>query len=240
MMRRASLVPFAAAAALLCGCAALSRSAPEPAPPPGFLPADGGGSPRALVIGVLVAGWHSGLILPARELAPLRAFLPRDLRGRYVSFGWGNRRFYMSPHPTSADAMAALFSSPSVVLIQAAPTAQELVPPGATLRWLCADREEVWRMDVYLRDALHRLGGKPVRLGPGPHADSAFFASRERYDALHTCNTWTAAALAFAGLPVRAGYVIFSGQIERLAGKLPGCPRDPTASGRSSVHAGVP
>ncbi len=240
MMRRAALMPSAAAAALLCGCAGLSRSASVPAPPPTFLPAHAGGSQRALVIGVLVSGWHSGLILPARELAPLNALLPRYPHERYVSFGWGNRRFYMSPHPTPADAVAALFSSPSVMLIQAAPTAQELVPQGATLRWHCADREEVWRMDVYLRDALRRRGGKPVRLGPGSHADSAFFASRERYDALHTCNTWTAAALAFAGLPVHAGLVIFSGQIERLVGKLRGCPRDPAAIRRSAAGAGVP
>ena len=240
MMRRASLLPFTAAAALLCGCAGFSRPAPAPAPPPTFLPAPAGGSPRELVIGVLVTAWHSGLILPARELASLKALLPRYAHERYVSFGWGNRRFYMSAHPTPEDAVAALFSSPSVLLIQAAPTAQELVPQGGTLRWLCADRGEVWRMDVYLRDALRRVGGKPVRLGPGPHADSAFFASRERYDALHTCNTWTAAALVFAGLPVRAGHVIFSGQIERLAGNLRGCPRNPATVGRPPAGAGAP
>ena len=240
MMRRISLLLFAGAAALLCGCAGLSRSASVPVPPPTFLPVYPGGSPRSLVIGVLVAGWHSGLILPARELVPLNALLPRYPHERYVSFGWGNRRFYMSPHPTSADALAALFSSPSVMFIQAAPTAQELVPQGAILRWLCADRQEVWRMDVYLRDALRRLGGKSVRLGPGPYAGSAFFASRERYDALHTCNTWTTAALVFAGLPLHTGHVIFSGQVERLVGELRDCPRDPAAISRPPARAGAP
>lgn len=213
-----------AAAALVCACARLPRPPSTPALPPAVLAAPRASLPRSPVIGVLVDGWHSALILPVSELGPLRALLPRYTGENYVSFGWGNRRFFMSPHPTLYDALAALFSSPSVMLVQGAPTMHALVPAGASYRWLCARRNEVRRVDAYLRTALRTVEGKPVRLGAGPRAGSAFFASSERYDALHTCNTWTADALRYAGLPVRVSGVIFSSQLEHRIGKLSDCP----------------
>ncbi len=225
MMRHAVLSLLGAAAtALLGGCAGPPMSASVRAPPQAFLPANPGVPPRSPVIGVLVAGWHSGLILPVREIGPLRSLLFRYAGERYVSFGWGNRRFYMAAHPTFSDAVAALFSSPSVLLVQGASTLRALVPSGARSRWLCADRDEVWKVDAYLRHALSRLHGRPVKLGDGPWTDSAFYASGERYDGLHTCNTWTADALESAGLPVHSSDVIFSSQLIHLIAKLSACP----------------
>lgn len=221
-MRHAVFLPLSAAA-LLCSCVGAPRSASPPKAPPALR------SSRPLVpshldvIGVLVAGWHSGLILPSPELGPLKALLPRYAHQRYVSFGWGNRRFYMSAHPSLSDAIAALFSSPSVVLVRSAPTLRGLGPNGAGYHWLCADRTQVSRIDAYLSHAFRRSHRKLVRLAAGPGLDSAFYASKERYDALHTCNTWTAEALAYAGLPVHAGDVIFSSQIVPLIRKLPAC-----------------
>lgn len=208
--------------ALLCGCGTLPRAVPT-AVPRDFLPAPS--QPRAggRVIGVLLAGWHTGLILPVSELGPLRALLPIHPGARYVSFGWGNRRFYMAAHPTFSDAVAALFSSPSAVLVTTAPTVESLLPSGGTYRWLCADRKEIWRIDAYLMDALRQRGGKPEDLGAGPWPGSEFLASGERYDAFHTCNTWTARALEVAGLAVHAGDVIFASQLKARIRQLPVC-----------------
>ncbi|MFP6560573.1 DUF2459 domain-containing protein [Paraburkholderia sp. B3] len=41
---------------------------------------------------------------------------------------------------------------------------------------------------------------EPQRLADGPYPGSLYFAARGTYDALHTCNTWTARALRSAGL----------------------------------------
>ncbi len=224
-MRHAVLKSLgAAAAALLCGCAGPRRTAPIPAPPPAFLASRTPASSCPLAIGVLIEGWHSGLILPVGELGPLGPLLPRYPDERYTSFGWGNRRFYMSPHPTFAEAVSALFSSPSVVLVEGAPTWRALSSSGAQLHWLRADQDEIWRMDAYLRRTLGSPGARARRLGRGLQADSAFYASPERYDALHTCNTWTADALQNAGYPIHDHGVIFSSQLERLIEKLPACP----------------
>lgn len=222
-MVRHALILLPAAAALACACARLPPAASIPPPPAGHavhrLP-----PPRPPVIGVLVRGWHSALMLPGSELGPLRPLLPRYAGESYVRFGWGNRRFFMSPHPTVYDALAALFSSPSVMLVQGAPSVHALVPVGARSRWLCADHTEVRRLDAYLRRTLRRPHGRPLLLATGPRSGSAFYASSVRYDALHTCNTWTADALKYAGLPVHAGGVIFSSQLERRIGTLSTCP----------------
>ncbi len=210
--------------ALLGGCRSAPRSASLPAPPASFLP-----SRRSTpVIGVLVAGWHTGLILPARELGPLRPVLPPSLHERYVSFGWGNRRFYMSPKPSYLTALAALLRSPSTVLVASAPHAVALLPAAGTYHWLCADRAQVWRIDRYVLEALRRRRGRLIELGAGPWPDSEFFASTEHYDAFHTCNTWTAEALRAAGLPVHAGGVIFSSQLRRRISRLRVCPSPST------------
>jgi hypothetical protein len=40
-----------------------------------------------------------------------------------------------------------------------------------------------------------------------------FYAARDTYDALHTCNTWTAETLRAGGLPVPSAGVLFVGQV---------------------------
>jgi len=50
----------------------------------------------------------------------------------------------------------------------------------------------------------HRMTarGRAVRLADGPYPGSVFLASTETYDLFNTCNTWTAAVLNDAGLPI--------------------------------------
>jgi len=216
-------IPVVLAATLLCACAGFSRPAPTVAPTSSFPPIRPAARGAPLVIGVLVAGWHTGLILPLRELGPLSSLSSRYPGDRYLSFGWGNRRFYMASHPSPMDAIRALFSSPSAMLVQGAPTSLALVDSTDHLRWLCADRRQVIRLDTYVRDALRKRSDEPILLRAESQINGAFYASGERYDVLHTCNTWTAAALEYAGLPVRAGGVVFSSQLAGQVRKLPAC-----------------
>lgn len=213
---------------LLAACAELPRT-PAPPVPPAFPAASAGSFGQPLAIGVLVAGWHSGLVLPADELGPLAPLLRPAPPARYLSFGWGNRRFYMSADPGPGDALAALLRSRSVLLIETARTPGALaLEPDATLRWLCVSRAQLFRLDVYLEDSLALTSGRPIDLGAGALPRSAFYASTADYDAFHTCNTWTMAALEYAGLPARARGVIFSGQVGGRIAALPVC-TEPTA-----------
>lgn len=162
-------------------------------------------------------------MLPPGELGPLTPLLRNDSHAAYVSFGWGNRRFYMATHPGSGDALAALFRSRSALFVQAMSTAADL-SDDVRIRWVCVDRQQLWRVDSYIGQSLSRSDGKPIDLGPGPLPESRFYAAAGHYSAVHTCNTWTVAALQYAGLPVRAGGVIFAEQVGRRTGELRACP----------------
>lgn len=197
--------------AIACGCADVPPPAPRENGPP-------------FVIGVLIAGWHTGLILPIAEVGPLRPLLENDPHLRYLSVGWGSRRFYMAAHPSSGDALAALFRSSSAILVQGVSLPNGLSARGARIHWVCADREELLRANRYIEASLSRRDGKPIDLGPGPVAASRFYASSGHYSMLTTCNTWTVGALQYAGLPVHARGVIFASQVGRRVAALRACP----------------
>lgn len=205
---------------LLCGCAEMP--ADEGPPPPSFLVSQA--EHPTFEIGVLIAGWHSGIVLPADEIGPLDPLLRESPRAKYVSFGWGNRRFYMAAHPGSGDAVAAPFRSSSALFVRGFATAAELSATDAQVHWVCANREELWRTTRYIEASLYLPDGKPVGLGPGPLPDSRFYASTGHYSGVHTCNTWTVAALQYAGFQARAGGVIFADQAARRISSLRACP----------------
>jgi Protein of unknown function (DUF2459) len=211
---------------LLTGGCAEIPAPPRAAAPPSFLAASGRESRlrRPLAIGVLISGWHSGLLLPSGELGPLAPLLARGAHARYLNIGWGNRRFYMAAHPGSGAALAALFRSPSVLFVQSVSSPGRLLDEQARLHWLCADRAQLWRLDRYIEESLARPGGRPRDLGRGPFPGSVFYASTRHYSLVHTCNTWTVAALEYAGLPVRARGVIFAAQANARLRNLAACP----------------
>lgn len=218
-------VVLAMAAACVVSGALISGCAEMPGRPPSGSQGSlaGGRVGMPMEVGVLIAGWHTGLVMPVSELGPLRPLALGIPRAKYLSFGWGNRRFYMGAHPGSGDALAALFRSPAVLFVQAAPSPADLEAGDLQIHWLCANRGELWRLDQYIEASLSRRGS-PTDLGRGPLPQSHFYASRGHYSAIHTCNTWTAAALQYAGLPVSAGGVLLAGQVDGRIRELRACP----------------
>lgn len=212
---------------LVCLCTLPSGCVEMPpesgAPPASFLPPTAGRPP--FKIGVLIAGWHTGIVLPRSELGTMGHLLDRYPQASYLSFGWGNRRFYMAARPRSGDALAALLPSPSALFVQAASSPAGLsAASDARIDWVCLDRQQLWRADRYIEDSLFRPDGRPVALGAGPLPESRFYASSTHYSGANTCNTWTLAALQYAGLPVRATGAIFARQVSRRAQRLRACP----------------
>jgi uncharacterized protein (TIGR02117 family) len=220
---RAAVIRIIACLGLSTGMLAASGCAEIPAAPSHAPALAHRAIPSTLAVGVLVAGWHTGLVLPAGELGPLQVLLRRDPQARYVSFGWGNRRFYMASQPRSGDALAALFRSPSALFVQTGAAPAELSASEAHIDWICASAEQLWRMDRYIEQSLSRPE-RPVDLGPGPLPGNRFYAAAGHYSAVHTCNTWTVAALQYAGLPVRAGGVLFASQVDGRISGLRACP----------------
>lgn len=174
-------------------------------------------------IWVLDSGWHTGLIVPSKELSGWFHTRLQTAHARYLMFGWGNRKFYMTPKPTIGMDIAALFPSKSVVLIEGCKrTPRACYTDAVKLRKLRVSRDGLKRLDTYLSRSLATgAHQQPIPLGPGPDPGSEFYASGLTYDAFHTCNTWTAEALHAAGLPVAYHGVIFAGQLWRQINKTP-------------------
>jgi hypothetical protein len=76
------------------------------------------------------------------------------------------------------------------------------------------------RLEDFVWNSLASHAGVASSLAPGPYSGSLYYDSTVRYSGLHTCNTWTAAGLEAAGLPVHSFGVEFSGQVWRQVRKL--------------------
>ncbi|MDA8389494.1 MAG: DUF2459 domain-containing protein [Gammaproteobacteria bacterium] len=169
------------------------------------------GAPNpAATVGFIRNGWHTGLVLPAAELkGPIHTLTHWFPTARYVEIGWGQRPFYTTRHPGPWTALRALFPSPSVLYVKGL----RHVPRAPHLLWRALSARGLHGLQQFLghtfRHGPHEAL-EPVR-SDGVYA-GLFFRARGTYDALHTCNTWTIAALHHAGLPVHSAGVIFAGQ----------------------------
>jgi len=169
-------------------------------PPPGA---------EAVTIWVESNGVHTGLILPKaaagidwRPLAPPEHLRdPRYARRSHLSFGWGERAFYLET-PTWADVR------PATVLVAAFGSDRTLMHVDHVDRPRPGDGARPIRLTPaqYRRLAAHIRAGfadRPAAL-PGYFAYDAFYEARGRYSAIRTCNDWTGRALAAAGARVGA------------------------------------
>ena len=190
-------------ASLLAGCASLGSAANGPLPS------------GPAVIYVVERGWHTDVGLPTDEVRGPLATLGQDFPGvRFMVFGFGERVYYMSRHAGSGDTLTALLPSPSAILMTALSAPPPEAFPGHTVVRLRLSQAGVDRIGDAIWESFEKTpSGGAVHLGPGPYLGSMFYASRETYDAFHTCNTWTAALLRRGGIPTDPAGVLFADQV---------------------------
>lgn len=161
---------------------------------------------RGVTIWVEDNGIHTDLVLPKRAVGVdwHRLFPGSDLADpRYAAFdhiavGWGERGFYIGT-PTWWDlrpwvvARAALGSDETVLHVEHVARPRT----GESVRAIVLRPEEYRRLAAAIRASMG--AGRVER---GYFAYDAFYAARGRYDAVRTCNDWTGATLAAAGVQV--------------------------------------
>ena len=174
-----------------------------------------GGRAGADTVYVVSRGWHVEIGIPAERLTgSLRVFRDIFPGARAIMFGYGKRTFMTAPADDISEYLLGPVPGPAVI---EAVGLRDLPPAayGASdMVTLALTSSGDARLDAFIWNDL-RLDrtGEPLLVGPGEFPGSLFYAARSRYDLLHTCNTWAAAALAAAGLPISAEGVIFSGQV---------------------------
>jgi uncharacterized protein (TIGR02117 family) len=195
------------AAWLLCWL--LASCTPLPAP----RAADGG--PRTELLYVVAGGWHTEIALPAAAARGPLAALRRDFPAApYLVFGWGARDYYMARDPGIGDLLRAMTPGPAVMLVVPLAVSPAAFAGEANTVALRVTPEGLARLSQRLWDDLAKdAGGAPLVAGAGPYPGSMFYASVGTYDLGHTCNTWTAEALAAAGLPINPAGVVLAGPL---------------------------
>ncbi len=125
-----------------------------------------------------------------------------DPRVRYLVFGWGGRAFYTQT-PTWADLkplplFKGLTLDNSVMHVA---LAGDIPVTDASVTSLDLSVDEYRKLIDFIVGSFTYSQKKPIPLpGQSYGRDDAFFEAKGYFNALLGCNTWTAAALRYAGL----------------------------------------
>lgn len=156
-------------------------------------------------------GWHSGIavaradlpdgVLPEADDFPQAAFL---------EFGWGDAEYYPARDPGLGAALGAAFgSSAAVVHLAGLPAHPRQVFPASETLDLILPKTGFAALTAYLHATFVRQdGNRASPVSPGLYAFSRFYPATGQFSMVNTCNTWTAAALSAAGLPVEPDGVV--------------------------------
>jgi uncharacterized protein (TIGR02117 family) len=189
---------------LLAGCGLAGCGALQPASL-----TDAG--PRTATVYVVERSWHTDIALPAAELdsrfVPLVQLFPGV---RFLVFGFGERAYLLSHDRGVGDAIAALFPSPSAMLVTALSASPEVAFDGETVVAVRVTPAGLQALSGFIADS---FADPRQPIADGPYPGSLFYAAVGTYDLAYTCNTWTAEGLRAAGLPVRPGGVVFASQV---------------------------
>jgi uncharacterized protein (TIGR02117 family) len=205
--RAAALGRRALLAGLLAACAA-----PAIVLPPGAGETD---------IAVIGRGWHTDLCLAVDDMHPPLAALASALPdASYLSFGFGERQYLLSPDPGLGEMLSALLPSRSALLMTALRAPPEEAFGEANVVRLGVSRAGAANVAAFIWESLELSPkGAPIRLRDGPYPGSVFYAGSGTYDALTTCNTWTEMGLRRAGLPF-SGRSLFASTVMAQARRV--------------------
>ncbi|MDJ0736129.1 MAG: DUF2459 domain-containing protein [Nostocaceae cyanobacterium] len=153
-------------------------------------------------------GFHSNLIVKTKnDIFDWHNYLDIDEIGlddadnyKYLSFGWGDRDFYMST-PRLKDikfmtSFKALFlPTSSVMYVQG----YEYLPKFAEIKCIKIQKNDYLQIINYIQ-ASFQLDSKnrTIRVGNGHTPNAGFYRAKGSYSILKNCNSWTAQGLRTA------------------------------------------
>lgn len=185
--------------------------------------------PQTETIYVIGRGWHTDIgVAAARvpgELESLRQLFPGTTT---CTFGFGARAWLLDTRKGLDDVVQALLPAPGAILVTALRTSPTEAFGADHVVTLAVTEAGFDRLLRFLAASFQLdRNGAPRLLTSGPYMGSAFYAASPTYDAVHTCNTWTAEALHTAGVPVSTAGVLFASQVmaqARAAAATPNAP----------------
>ncbi len=172
-----------------------------------FAPAPGG-----TTVYVSTNGFHTDVILPIdrrREdcfaVAADAALAERVHNYAYISYGWGDKDFYMQSYhgnfPSFTTVLDAMFvpgeSLMHVTFLRRAPQA------GPDVKAVQLTSAQYGRLVAFVTASFRKNGPQLAKLDqPGYGTNDFFYEGVGRYHLFNTCNAWTGDALRDAGVKV--------------------------------------
>lgn len=186
-----------------------------------------GGPPTAahahgrVPVWIITHAWHTGIAFRQADLAAPLDRLRADFPGAdSLEIGWGNRDYWMSPEPTLGQGLrAALVPSPSTIRVIAFRGPIDRVFVDSDILEIEVSRPGLGRLAAFVSESFATDGaGAAIPLGQGPGPQIRWYVARGRYHALNNSNTWTAKALATAGVPIRPALALTASNVLCQAG----------------------
>lgn len=167
-------------------------------------------------VSVVSHGWHTGFVIPARDIKVLLPDLDRRFtHARYIEFGWGDKGFYQAMEITSGLTIRAIFwPTESVVHAVGLEDSAENHFPDSKVEQLCFDSREYSLLLTFIADSFHKgTQGNIVPLRKGIYGDSQFYEGNGNYYLMNTCNKWTAKGLKSAGVDITTLFKLTAGSV---------------------------
>jgi uncharacterized protein (TIGR02117 family) len=207
--RRHSFRRFACLIALPLTLAACAGGAP----PVAGLPPGGG---PAGTVALVTHGWHTDIAVPADEVTgPLTRFRTLFPGARMLVFGYGKRTFMIAPAHTLGEWIIGPFPGPAAVEVSAISSDAATAYGAEHVETLTLPPGGAARLSAFLWQALSKDdAGNPAYIAQGNWPGSLFYEASTTYGLLHTCNSWSAQALAASGLPITPAGVVFSSTLD--------------------------
>lgn len=154
-------------------------------------------------------GVHSDIVLPMNAYGTdwvAELGLPDSIRQNHdrteLSFGWGQKEFFMKTKEWSDLTAGVLFRSAFHVGSSAMHVVR--IPPPDTsdpmVIRLSLTREQYERLENFIRESFSHKNGCVVPVREHPYGQNHFFFDADRsYGIFYTCNSWTNSALKASG-----------------------------------------
>ena len=121
---------------------------------------------------------------------------------KYLSFGWGDKDFYMTISSISDFNFYTIFKAvflptSSVMYVKG----YQSIPKNIEVKCIYIDKANYLRLNKFI-EASFQLdkNNRKIRIGNGYTPSAGFYAAKGNYSILRTCNTWTGDALRKADI----------------------------------------
>jgi uncharacterized protein (TIGR02117 family) len=156
-----------------------------------------------------VNNFHAELILPvSNEAFDWRQQIDLQQLGvdadsyRYLSFGWGDRHFFMNASFDPITIFDVLFvPGPSVMHVWGHTTPKLQLGKAFELKQIKISQQEYLQLTKFISSSFQRSADRQVSyIKPGFYKNSGFYEAIGNYSLFRTCNNWTAEALRVADI----------------------------------------